>query len=120
MTQQLKHPDTSMKTEIWLHRNPHKHQHRGPSAISVWKGGTGHPQSMQTSETNRISELWVLLRDPASMNKVEEWMVLIPDINLRPTHTCTHMCPYTGKTCIHTNMHTAPHTHEKWKVNKDE
>lgn len=40
--------------------------------LQFWKVETGDPQSKLASKTSHIGQLWVLLGDPASMNKVEE------------------------------------------------
>lgn len=65
------------------------------------------------SKTSYTGELWIQLREPASVNKVEEWFQMILDINFGPsTHMLTHLPP----PCEHTYIHIYPchrHIHMK-------
>ena len=51
------------------------------------------------------SELWVLLRDPFSVNRMQKSSVMIPNINFQLSHM--HMLGCTPH--IHANMHTQTH-----------
>lgn len=48
-------------------------------------------QNELDAKTNPTSELWVWLRDPTSVNKVEEQLRMIFDINLCLPHVHMHV-----------------------------
>lgn len=51
-------------------------------AIPIWERGYRDPQSKLASKTSYITKLWFPQRDPASLNKAEEQMKMIPGITL--------------------------------------
>lgn len=55
----------------------------GLPGIPAWEGKDKIPQNKLASQTSHICELWGSLRDPVSMNKVEEQWRTVPDI---PAH----------------------------------
>lgn len=59
---------------------------------------------MLASDESCVCELWVCLRDSASLSKVAEWWLMISDINL-----CRHMLGYQ---CVYTNNPPISHTHQ--------
>lgn len=63
----------------------------------------GDAQSKLASKTSHTSELWIRVKDPASITKAEEWWRVTPDINFRsPVHSL--MC---------VNTYTCRHTHHR-------
>lgn len=53
-------------------------------------------------------QVLILIKDPASVNKVEELTNIISDINLSSTHMGTHTSRHKGS---NTHSHTLSHTH---------
>jgi hypothetical protein len=64
------------------------------------------PQSKLLRETSPIGELWVWLRAPASMNKVERQWKKTPQINLGPQHILSHT-----NVCICTHWYSHKYKH---------
>lgn len=62
------------------------------------------PLSKLTSKTGHMGELWVCLKDIASMDKVENQWRIIADIIHRPSHAC-------GPMWMHIYPHMCPHAH---------
>lgn len=74
-----------------------------PHVIPAWKGGDSRAQSNLSIETGWMSELWAWLRDPASLNYMEELLgrFLTSTSSLYRgvhTHTCV---PPQCKICMH-------------------
>lgn len=93
-----------------------------------WKVGDRISTARWLMKLATISKLWIRLRDPASMSKVEEGGRMIPDISLGPSHarahTCTlHITPTDTKGCVpHMHMKVRKTVHEKkhlWKRRKE-
>lgn len=84
--------------------------------IKIWilKAETG--ESHRASWLARLA-ISVISRvgptDPASVNKVEKELRMIPEINLRPPHAHTYTCVMYN-THLHARAHVHTHTH-KWK-----
>lgn len=73
---------------------------------------------MPTHETSCIRGFWVLLKDFASKNKMEDWCRRISNIDLRLPHAYTYMCSHTH-VCSHTQtLACTPHRYT-WKEEKE-
>lgn len=88
--------------------------------LQSWSvGEMWNPHGWSASTTLHISELWVWLRDPASMNKsrraTEVGFQHQPQAFIctytHVYHICMHVGPHMQKACKYTHMNT---THLKW------
>lgn len=76
--------------------------------------------------TSHVGKLWVWSRDSDSINKVQEWLRMVPIVNRAPLDMHPHICvPLTQKMmhsykCMHTHTHMCVRTHTLtlWKRGK--
>lgn len=93
---------------------------------SAWKMETRCPQSKLETRLVFVGKLWVRVRDPALVNKIEsnQGRLLLASSLYKHMHQCvtvlTHTCPthiQTHQHAYHTDAHTKKEIKAKKKVN---